>query len=96
MNEIKFRDAYIIYIFVGFVANIIIFPIQSFLLFGILASFGVHIESILLIIQITGILFGVFVSFFVFRWSVKKFILIQLPQNTSEPVGVDNPSNAKK
>jgi hypothetical protein len=78
MNEIKFLKAYAIYVVVGFLAGAIVGAIQGFILGAILGAFGYPMEDIPLITGITGFLFGVFVSFFVFRWSIRKFILTQL------------------
>jgi uncharacterized protein HemY len=93
MNEIKFLKAYVIYVVVGFIAGAIVGAIQGAILGAVLGALGHPMENIPLITAVTGFLFGVFVSFFVFRWNIRKFILTQLnqaQQNGSEPVDTDN------
>jgi len=80
MNEIKFLKVYVIYVLVGFIAGAIIGAIQGFILGAILGIADYPIENIPLITGITGFFFGVFISFFVFRWSIQKFIITQLDE----------------
>ena len=94
MNEIKYLKAYVIYVAVGFIVGAIVGAIQGAILGAVLGALGHPTENIPLITGITGFFFGVFVSFFVFRWSIKKFILTQLDQtkqNGSEPAGAGQP-----
>ena len=79
-NEIKYLKAYAIYVLVGFLAGAIIGFIQGVILGAILGALGYPIEKIPLITGITGFFFGIFVSFFIFRWSIQKFILTQLDE----------------
>ena len=77
MNEIKFLKAYLIYTIVGVLAGAVAGAIQGALLGTILGILG-YTENIALITGITGFLVGIVISFFVFRWSIRKFIFTQL------------------
>lgn len=96
MNEIKFLKAYVLYVLVGFIAGAIIGAIQGFILGLILGIAGYPIEKIPIITGTTGFCFGVIISFFVFRWSIQKFILTQLDETQQierEPVTLINDPN---
>jgi hypothetical protein len=77
MNEIKFLKAYLLYTFVGVLAGAVAGAIQGALLGAVLGILS-YADNIPLITGITGFLVGIVISFFVFRWSIQKFILTQL------------------
>jgi hypothetical protein len=83
MNEIKFLKAYLIYTIVGVLVGAIAGALQGAILGTILGILG-YTENIPIITGITGFLFGIVISFFVFRWSIRQFILTQLTATQPE------------
>ncbi len=52
---------------------------------GVMGAAGVATDRIVLIGKILGFFVSVPISFFTFRWSVKTYIVDQLPQCPPEP-----------
>jgi high-affinity Fe2+/Pb2+ permease len=65
-------------------AGAIVGAIQGAILGTILGILG-YTEDIALITGVTGFLLGIVISFFVFKWSIRKFILTQLSNADAQP-----------
>lgn len=78
MGEVKFLKAYTIYALVGAVCGFFAGAGQGFILGMAMALAGVEPQIIPIITGITGFITGLIISFFIYRWSIRKFIIPQL------------------
>lgn len=85
MNEIRYLKAYLIYTVCATLAGFAAGAFQGFLLGVALALAGVPTQRISLITGITGFFAGALVGFFVFRWSIRTFVLPQLARQRAAP-----------
>lgn len=77
MKEIKYFKTWMIYTAVSLLGGFVAGAVQAFILGLILSLVKVPLDIISRTTAITGFIAGLIISFFVFKWSVKKFILPQ-------------------
>jgi hypothetical protein len=85
MNEIRYLKAYLIYTLCGTLAGVVAGGVQGFILGLALGIAGVPMARIPIITGITGFLAGGVVGFFIFRWSIRAFVLPQLATAWASP-----------
>lgn len=79
--QVKYLKSFICYTLVAIVGAIGIGAIQGGILGAILGISGVDLRTIPIICGITGSIFGLIVSFFVFRWIIKNQIIPQVTEH---------------
>lgn len=66
---------WVILLIATFLGGPVFGAIQGFIIGFILGGLGVSIKSIKIITGTTGLIFGLFISYFIFVWFIKKYIV---------------------
>ncbi|MDX2109823.1 MAG: hypothetical protein SFY80_06220 [Verrucomicrobiota bacterium] len=75
MNNIKYFKAWAIFALVAMVGGFLVGAVIGFILGALLGIAGVSLKDIKTITGIVGFCLGLIVSYYTFRWSVKKYII---------------------
>lgn len=75
--NIKYIKTWVIYTLISLLGGFIVGAVQGFILGLILSLCKVSFEVISKTTAVTGFVAGLLVSFFVFKWSIEKFILLK-------------------
>lgn len=78
MSDIKYFKTWIIYTLISILAAFVAGAIQGSIIGFLLGLIGIHLETISKITSITGIIAGTVISFFIFKWTINKFIVVNL------------------
>lgn len=81
MKGIIYVKTWVTYTLISLLGGFIVGAVQGFILGLILSLCKVSFEVISKTTAVTGFIAGLVISFFVFKWSIEKFIL---PQTTGK------------
>lgn len=77
-KKVHFLKAYLMLVVVGAVLGFLVGAVQGGILGMAMGLLGVAMETIPRVTSFTGGLLGLVVGFFVFRWTIRKYIFPQL------------------
>lgn len=78
MEKISYLKGFVIYTLAATLAGFAVGALQGAVIGGALGMVGFPLERIKLVTGLTGFVCGLIVAFFIFRWSIQKFILPQI------------------
>lgn len=85
MSGINYFKAWIIFFAISTILGLLAGGITGGVLGVIYGIMGKSIEDNLLLFQTIGFIAGMIVSFFVYKWSVKKYILEEIAKDVDAP-----------